>query len=215
MKKLLFVSLVMLALQLSLHTKAQVNIRKTSASTEVKENTTSPNLQVIPAAQSTQTVQSAQYASTAAKIKYYSVDATSFSTSWGVDEIRKVQKDGAFIYSTSSYGTPYLVAPVNLPHSVNLTSMKVIFYDASPSQDLNAILWQGGPNFGDMDSYNLGQLTSSYSSGLITQSKTLTGKVDNENHSYYVAVSTADYKQWPTNGELKIKRVTIGYTETE
>ena len=196
----------------SLGTYAQVSIRKTTTPVEPNQK----NLQASQTAQTDQPAQTAQYQITGAKTKYYSVDQTAFSSSWGIDEIRRVQKEGAYLYSTTKLATPpYLVAPVNLPHNATITGMKVIFYDASPSQDLQAILWQGGPNFGGPDSYNLAQIVSNHSGGSVLQAQALYGKVDNETHSYYITVSPANSTYWPENGELKIKRVTISYTDAE
>lgn len=200
---------------------SQVSIRRDSKASEQTKtvNTDQQTLQVIQPTATTQPVQtgqpaeSAQYASTAANTKYYSIDPTAFSSSWGVYEIRKVQNEGAYLYAETNYGTAYLVAPLNLPHNARLTGMKVLFYDGSATQDLRAILWQGGPNFGGPDSYNLGQVQSLASGGFNSQACTLSARVDNENHSYYVAVSPSNNTQWPTGGELKIKRITIEYTE--
>ncbi|HEX5171731.1 MAG TPA: hypothetical protein VFW11_21275 [Cyclobacteriaceae bacterium] len=217
MKKqtIIFLTLIFLC---SLNAKAQTKVRADAKSSELsKTDPNQSNLQVVQPTQSAQQVQTAQYASTAVKTKYYSIDPTAFSSSWGVFEIRKSESGGAYLYSntTGAGSWPYLVAPVNLPHGATITGMNVIFYDASASQDLLAILWQGGPNFGGPDSYNLGQIVSGYSGGSILQAKALTATVDNENHSYYVAVSPSNNAPWPENGDLKIKRVTIAYVEAE
>jgi hypothetical protein len=212
MKKLIIIFLSLTIFLISMYAQAQVNIRKTTTAADPNQK----NLQSIQTAQPDQPAQAAQYQITGTKTEFYSVDQTAFSSSWGVYEIRKLQNEGAYLYSTSTLGTaPYLVAPVNIPDGATITGMKVIFYDASTTQDLQAILWQGGPNFGGPDSYNLGQIKSNYSGGSILQAQALIAKVDNENHSYHVTVSPVDNKPWPENGELKIKRVTISYTEAE
>ena len=144
------------------------------------------------------------------KTLYYSIDPTAFSSSWGVYEISKLSEQGVYINSTSTLNTaaPYLVAPVNLPHNATITSMTVIFYDISATQDLQAILWRGGTAF----NYNLGQIESNYSGGYIAQVLNINAIVDNQNFTYSVTVSPAKNTQWPGNGNLKIKRITIAYT---
>lgn len=217
MKKLTIIFSCLTIFMSSINAQAQVKIRTDAKSSElVKEDPNQKNLQVVQPVQSNQQLQVAQYQSTAASNKYYSIDPAAFSSSWGVYEIRKVESGGAYLYSASTLSTPpYLIAPVNLPHNAIITTMTVFFYDVSATQDLRAILWQGGPNFGDPGSYNLGQVQSNGSSGLISLDKPMGAKVDNQNHSYYVAIAPANAAQWPENGDLKIKRVTIAYTEAE
>ena len=223
MKKLItHMALISLAI-VSVNALAQVSIRRDTRvadSTRVL-NTSQQSTQAVQAVQPAQGVQqlpstqtaSAQYQSTSASKKFYSIDPTAFSSSWGTYEIPKLQKEGAYLNSGSDNAAPYLVAPVNLPHNATVTNMKIIFYDASSSQDLQAILWRSGPHSWGPDSYNLGEVRSSSNSGLVTQNKAINTKVDNENHSYCFTVRPADGKPWPTSGELKIKRVTIEYME--
>jgi hypothetical protein len=149
---------------------------------------------------------------TGVKTLYYSIDPTAFSSSWGIYDIKKLGLDGACLNQTTLGSAPYLVAPVNLPHNANITTITVVFYDVSATQDLQAILWQGGPNFGGPDSYNLGQIESNYSSGFISQAKAVNATIDNQNHSYCVSISPANNTSWPANESLKIKRITIAYT---
>lgn len=133
MKQLISLVLFPASLLFSLYAGSQMSIRKTSTPpVMVKENNSGPEHQVVQPPSSNQTIQSASYQQTGVTTKYYSVDQTAFSCSWGSFEIRKLYAEGAYLYSPATYGTaPYLVAPVNIPHNATITSMKVIFYDAS------------------------------------------------------------------------------------
>lgn len=144
------------------------------------------------------------------KASYYSVNEAAFRARNTEETVMSgFGNGGAYITNgTTNYG---LTAPVNLPQNAKVIQITVHFYDASPTQDLSAILlneYTSGYSF-------LATINSSGNAGLNIQTYTFPTPVivDNSSSSYEILVV-------PTTGawntpDIAIRSVIIQYTTDE
>jgi hypothetical protein len=152
-------------------------------------------------------VKASQYKFSTPMVSYYSIDPSAFSAGTSSALVEKLIGQGAYI----SGGSVELLAPINLPHNASIVSVTAEIYDNSATQDLVVALSRRNV----AGRLLLGQVLSTGNSGLGSYPFTAPEIIDNIQYSYLIEIFPSNPYSWPTNGDLRIKKIVIAFSVSE